>query len=201
MRILSVSDFTVPVLTTQFDRDFFGNIDVIFSCGDLQPEYLTSLVSKFDVPLYYVKGNHDIRPDYDNIWGCTDIHAQIVNFNGISILGLEGSLWYNGGKYQYTNQQMKRILWGLKIPIWLKKGVDIVITHAPPRHVHDAEDPCHMGFNAYQRLIKKYNPGYLIHGHIHKNFSDPSERITLVNETQVINTCGYNILEFNHEHI
>ncbi|MBT4528051.1 MAG: hypothetical protein HOC24_16010 [Deltaproteobacteria bacterium] len=201
MRILSVSDFTVPELTEQFDREYFGEIDLIFSCGDLQPEYLTSLTSKFDVPLYYIKGNHDIRSDYDSIWGCTNIHAKIINFNNISILGLEGSLWYNGGLFQYTEQQMRNILWGLKIPIWLKKGIDIVITHAPPRHVHDGEDRCHMGFNAYQRLIKKYKPGYFIHGHIHNNFTNASDRVTLVNETQVINTCGYNILEFDHEHI
>lgn len=201
MRILSVSDFTVPELTEQFDRDYFGEIDLVFSCGDIQPEYLTSIAAKFDVPVYYIKGNHDIRPDYDNIWGCTNIHARIVKFKNISILGLEGSLWYNGGLFQYTEQQMKTILWGLKIPIWLKRGIDIVITHAPPRHVHDKKDRCHMGFNAYQQLIKKYKPRYLIHGHIHNNFTNASDRITLVNETQVINTCGYNILEFDHEHI
>lgn len=202
MRILSVSDFTVPELTDQFDRKYFGKIDLMLACGDLQPEDLTSLVSKFDVPLYYIKGNHDIRPDFNSkTWGCTDIHGKIVKFEGLNIMGLEGSIWYNGGMLQYTESQMKTMLWGMKIPIWLNRGIDIVITHAPPRFIHDGEDRCHMGFEAYRWLIKKYSPQYLIHGHIHNSFSDPSERITLVNKTQVINTCGYNILEFDHEHI
>ncbi|MBW2591322.1 MAG: hypothetical protein JRD71_11575 [Deltaproteobacteria bacterium] len=70
-----------------------------------------------------------------------------------------------------------------------------MFTHAPPRHIHDAKDPCHKGFECFRRLIDKYQPGYFIHGHIHKIFSDDSERLTVVNSTKVVNTYGYYILE------
>ena len=36
---------------------------------------------------------------------------------------------------------------------------------------------------------------YFIHGHIHANFTDPSQRVTIVNQTQVINTFGYHLFE------
>jgi Icc-related predicted phosphoesterase len=73
--------------------------------------------------------------------------------------------------------------------------VDIVITHAPPRHIHDAEDRCHRGFKSFRRLIKRYAPRYFIHGHMHADFADPSDRITEWQGTQIINTYGYHVLE------
>jgi Icc-related predicted phosphoesterase len=75
--------------------------------------------------------------------------------------------------------------------------VDIVITHAPPRHIHDAEDRCHRGFKSFCWLLDKYSPNYFIHGHIHANFIEPSQRVTIVNRTNVINTYGYYVFDFD----
>ena len=71
----------------------------------------------------------------------------------------------------------------------------MVVTHAPPRNIHDAEDLCHKGFECFRWLIEKYQPPYFIHGHIHRNFSDPAERVTVFNSTKVVNTYGYFFLE------
>jgi len=125
----------------------------------------------------------------------------LVNFQGISILGLEGSHWYNGGPHQYTESQMRKIVKSIRERSWLKGGIDIIITHAPPRHIHDAEDQCHKGFKIYQWLIDHYSPSYFIHGHIHFNFDDPSQRISIVNKTKVINTYGYYLFEIADEQI
>lgn len=75
----------------------------------------------------------------------------------------------------------------------------MVITHAPPRHIHDAEDLCHRGFRCFRWLIDRYSPSYFIHGHIHRHFNDPSERMTVVGKTKVINTYGYHIFDIEHE--
>ncbi len=117
----------------------------------------------------------------------------------MNILGLEGSRWYNGGPYQYHERQMRHKINCLRFQIWRRGGIDIVITHAPPRHVHDAEDRCHKGFNCFMKLIKRYAPAYFIHGHIHKHFSNPDERITTVIKTKVINTCGYTSFEIDDD--
>lgn len=194
MNILSVSDFTVPELENNFNKNKFPKIDLIISCGDLQPEYLTFLYSSFNVPLFYVRGNHDIRYKTRPPGGCEDIDQKIVRFNDHNFLGLEGSNWYNGGPVQYTERQMNAKIWSLKPKIWFKKGIDIVVTHAPPRHIHDAEDRCHQGFVCFRRLIEKYKPMFFLHGHIHAEFSNPSERETVFEETKVVNTCGMNII-------
>ena len=195
MKILSVSDVVKPRLLQHSNSDALADVDLIFSCGDLPPEYLTRLVNFFKAPLYYVRGNHDIRYNEKPPEGCRDLHGRLVKNRGISILGLEGSQWYNGGPYQYDERQMRAIIRRLRPTLWWRGGIDVVITHAPPRHIHDAQDPCHKGFECFRRLIEKYRPSYFIHGHIHREFSDPSERITVVDQTKVVNTYGYYLLE------
>lgn len=195
MKILAVSDAVDPQLHQSAAGGLSAGVDLIISCGDLPPEYLSRLVNAFNAPLYFVRGNHDIRYEEKPPEGSSNLHAQLLKIGGLRILGLEGSHWYNGGPHQYTEGQMRSIIRRLRPVLWWRRGVDIVVSHAPPRHVRDAEDPCHKGFECFRWLIDRYHPRYFIHGHIHKNFSDPAERVTMVNETKVVNTYGHCFLE------
>jgi len=199
LRILTVSDFIDKELTLDIENKTLPPVDLILSCGDLAPEYISLLRDRLDAPLYYVKGNHDIRYSPSNTLGCENIHARIVRAGSLNILGLEGSMWYNGGPNQYTDAMMKKIIFWMGVQIWRKKPIHMVVTHASPRHIHDREDPCHKGFDCFNRLIQKLGPDYFIHGHIHDAFDTFEERVTHDTHgdrtTQVINTCGYTILE------
>jgi Icc-related predicted phosphoesterase len=148
-------------------------------------------------PLFYVCGNHDIRHGSKPPQGGINLHARLLSFKGLNMLGLEGSMWYNGGPYQYTESEMRRMVRGLRIGIWWQGGVDVVIAHAPPRGIYDDQDLCHQGFETFRWLIQKYKPRYFIHGHIHRFFNEPWERVTTVGETQVINAYGCHILEID----
>lgn len=198
IKILAVSDTVEPLLKQPSGDGPLADIDVIISCGDLPPEYLSVLVHVFNVPLYYVCGNHDIRYKNKPPEGGFNLHCRLVTVEGINMVGLEGSHWYNGGPYQYAEHQMKSMIRRLRPRLWWQGGVDVFVTHAPPRHVHDAEDPCHRGFESFHRLIQRYRPQYFIHGHIHREFDDPSDRVTLVGRTKVVNTYGYSILEIEN---
>jgi len=195
LKILAVSDFIDKSLTQMVEDKTLDPPDLIISCGDLAPEYLSFLRDRLDKPLFYVKGNHDIRYTPSNPVGCENIHAKLRRFKSLNILGLEGSIWYSGGVNQYTDMEMKKIIFGMWFSIWRKGGIHMVVTHAPPRHIHDAQDQCHMGFESFVNLIDKKKPDYFIHGHIHKEFKNHGDRITMANTTKVINTCGYTILE------
>lgn len=199
MKILSISDMVVPELSEQFDARQFDGVELVLSCGDLPPEYLASIREHLDVPLYYVRGNHDIRYQNSPPVGCLDIHQRWITFKGLRIMGLEGSRWYNGGPIQYRDFQMRQLIWRMTLRLWFKGGVDMVITHAPPRHIHDAEDRCHRGFDSFLKLINRFKPRYFIHGHIHAYITDPSQRVTLVGNTHVINTFAYHLLEVDYE--
>jgi uncharacterized protein len=167
----------------------------LISCGDLPPEYLRFLLKAFDVPLFYVRGNHDIRYQSNPPLGCINLHNRVVRHKGLKILGLEGSRWYNGGPNQYTETQMRHLTWRLRPRLWWLGGIDLVVTHAPPRFVHDAEDLCHRGFKTYRRLIQRYAPSHFLHGHIHMNFTDDAQRVTLLGNTRVINCYRHCMVE------
>ncbi len=201
MKILSVSDVVEPTLYPTFIPEHFPDIDLILSCGDLPPEYLAFLMHRLNAPLYYVRGNHDIRYAVRPPQGCGDMDNRLIRFRGLRILGLEGSRWYNGSPVQYTEWEMRKKIEKLRLKLWWSKGVDMIITHAPPRFIHDAEDLCHRGFRSFLTLIKRYRPGYFIHGHIHRRFDEPGDRITVFDQTRVINTCGYHILEIDDDEI
>ncbi|GBC61070.1 metallophosphoesterase [Desulfonema ishimotonii] len=199
MKILTISDRVEPVLYNEFNAEMFTGIDFVLSCGDLPPEYLSFITSRLNAPLYYVRGNHDIRYDTKPPEGCIDLDGRLIRHGSLRLLGLEGSRWYNGNPNQYTEPQMRQKLWKLRPRLWWWKGADIIITHAPPRHIHDGEDLCHRGFRCFHGLIDRYAPQYFIHGHIHKTFTHPSQRMTHISTTTVLNTFGYHIITDAHE--
>jgi Icc-related predicted phosphoesterase len=91
---------------------------------------------------------------------------------------------------------MRGIVRGLRLRFRLFGAPDIVVAHAPPRHVGDAEDRCHLGFETFGELIVKYRPRYFIHGHIHRNFENDADRLLQVGDTRVINAYGYVVLDY-----
>ncbi len=194
MRILVIADTVVRDLWAQtYNSKLTEGIDLILSCGDMPPEYLSFLTEKTGVPLYYIKGNHDIRYRQSPPIGCLHIHRRLVTYKGVRFLGLGGSRWYNGGGNQYSEPQMRKFIRLLWFALWRNKGMDIVLTHAPPRWIGDAEDLCHRGFHCFRRLLEKYQPAYMLHGHIHKFYNDDKQRISMLGETKIINCYGYYI--------
>ena len=131
MKILLIADKEHKALYDFFDRERWEDIDLILSAGDLKPAYLRFLVTMINKPLFYVRGNHDQNYTKDPPHGCVDIHGKIVEFQGLRILGLEGSSWYNGKGVQYTERQM----WRKVIKLWPRlkfgNGIDIILTHNP----------------------------------------------------------------------
>lgn len=196
MKILSVADAVVKdLLEPVGGGPAISGIELILSCGDLPPEYLTALRNRYDVPLLYVLGNHDIRYGASPPMRCTHIDRRIVDAGKIKIIGFSGSRWYNGNINQYTEKQMAGFVKRLRFALWWGRGVDLVVTHAPPRFIHDAEDLCHRGFRTFRQFIDKYQPRHFLHGHIHAHFASDEERITEANSTLVINCYGYHVLE------
>ena len=201
MKILTVSDRVEPALYDKFQTERFPDIDLILSCGDLPPEYLSFLVTMFNVPLFYVRGNHDFRVDGYRPEGCTNLDGKMVCFRGLQLMGFEGSNWYNGRPCQYTEKQMRRKIRNNCLKIWWHKGLDLIISHAPPRHIHDAEDPCHRGFECFRHLIDKYAPRFFVHGHMHFNYTIQKRRLSQIDNTKVINSYGYYIFEINNQQL
>ena len=122
MRILAIADQESPLLWDYFDRSYLEGIDLILSCGDLKPQYLSFLATFAHAPILYVHGNHDDRYEETPPDGCICIEDKIYIHNGVRILGLGGSMRYKPGAHQYTQFQMRRRIWKLWWSLKYRKG-------------------------------------------------------------------------------
>ena len=187
MKILCVSDEECPALWDYYVPGRLKDYDLIISSGDLKASYLSFLVTMARCPVLYVHGNHDTGYDQKPPEGCDCIDDRLVVYNGLRILGLGGCPWYHPGKHQYTEADMRKRIRKLRWQLWRNKGVDIVVTHAAPAGLGDAEDPAHWGFEALTNLLDKYHPQYLVHGHVHITYGHNVPREIDYNGTKVIN--------------
>ncbi|SKA88816.1 Predicted phosphoesterase [Caloramator quimbayensis] len=195
MKILLVSDIESKYLWDYFDIEKFKDIELIISCGDLKAEYLSFLVTFIKAPLFYVPGNHDQNYDINPPEGCECIDGKFIIYKGIRIIGLGGSMKYKDASHQYTEKAMKKRISKLKTKLFLKKGFDILVTHAAAEGLGDGEDLCHRGFKCFRDLIDKHSPKYHFHGHQHLNYGI-NERIRKYNNTTIINACGYYVIDY-----
>ena len=187
MKLLLLSDVESQYLWDYYQPGRLDDIDLMLSCGDLNAKYLSFLVTMGRAPLLYVHGNHDRTYASHPPEGCDCIEDKLVKVNGLRILGLGGSIRYNGGTNQYTEREMARRLMKLWPRIILAGGVDIVLTHSPAKGLGDGGDPAHEGFGCFLRLLDTFHPKYLIHGHVHMNYGASIERIRTYGETTIVN--------------
>lgn len=183
----------------------FSDVKMIIACGDLPYDYLEFLVSLMNIPLLYVPGNHD--PAYDakrhegHAQGGENIDRKIISIAGLNIAGAGGSIRYRpGAPNQYTQAQMysrmtafvPRLLWYLP-----RRGkvLDIMVSHSPPRGIHDDDDPAHIGFSAFRDFIQTFKPRYFLHGHIAVYKGNIVSSVTKVGPTTVINVYPYRIID------
>ena len=166
------------------------------------------------MPLLYVPGNHDpsLEPP-DTSWmplraiapagpgpeGCTNIDGRLVEVLGTRVAGFGGSIRYKRGDNQYTQGQMR---WrALKLEIRARLGrrvkngrkVDILVTHAPPYGLAEATDSAHVGFVAFLRLIRNFQPVLAVHGHVHPYGRLLPERS--LKSTRVVNVVPSRMIE------
>lgn len=115
------------------------------------------------------------------------------------IAGVSGTVKYNKGMNQFTEFQMKMKLLKM-VPRLLNnkrkygRYLDIFLTHASPRHIHDHEDPCHVGFECFNWFLDRFKPTYMVHGHIHL-YDMREERIGKYFDTTVVNAYSHCVIE------
>lgn len=217
VKILALSDEVVDFLYSPQIKERYGDVDLVLGCGDLPYFYLEFIVSVLDVPLYYVPGNHDKLAQYlsdgrilRSAEGCTAADEQVLRAQAFKrpgpellLAGLGGSLRYNREVgHQYTQAQMATRLWRLAPHLWFNRwrygrAVDIFLSHAAPRGIHDGPDLAHTGFDAFLRAMDWFKPRLWLHGHSHIYRPD-TVRTTHYQSTEVINVYPYRLIEWRN---
>lgn len=212
--VLAVADEADDALLA--DMSAVRDARLIVACGDLPFEYLGRLMNALNVPLVFVPGNHD--PDISGYrisraglplraglparlpWpeGAVSAERQVVDAAGLRLAGLGGCRRYSAGPNQYTEWQQARRARALARRAWWRRvrdgrGVDVLLTHAPPEGAGDGADPPHRGFRALHGLTARLQPGLLLHGHVH-----PYGRAAATHRlgrTVVRNVVGWHLLD------
>ncbi len=212
--VLAVSDEVDDNLLA--DVGTVREAQLIVACGDLPFDYLGYLMNALDVPLVFVPGNHDpdisgyrtsragltlraglpSRPPWPE--GAVSAERAVVDVAGLRVAGLGGCLRYGGGPNQYTQRQQARRARSLcRRARWRRardgRGVDVLLTHAPPQGVGDGDDPPHQGFAALNRLVVRLQPALLLHGHVQP--LGATARARRLGPTVVRNVTGRHLLD------
>jgi Icc-related predicted phosphoesterase len=210
MKTLVVSDAVSEVLYSREIRSVCAGVELVLSCGDLPYEYLEYIVTCLDVPLLYVPGNHDgalMRSDgrvSDGPEGGRSIDRRVVRVCGrrgevVWIAGFGGSAACGGGIHQHSEREMGRRVRSARARLRFRGLVErvrlgVVVSHAAPRGVHDAEDPCHRGFASFVDLMRRERPQFWLHGHIHPSYGIDLRPVQC-GPTEVRGIYGYEMLE------
>lgn len=204
MKILAVSDVVVDWIYSPKMRLLLSEIDLAIGCGDLPAYYLEFIVSALDIPVFYVHGNHSLPSEGDAHHskvanGQVDLHCRMEHYKGYSFAGIEGSVRYNEGIYQYSQSLMWLNVFRLIPQLVLNhlitgKYLDVFVTHAPAWGIQDQSDYAHQGIKAFRWFLKTFHPDYHLHGHIHVYRPDMITE-TKFAKTRVINAFGYRKLE------
>ncbi len=201
MRILAIADEESAYLWDYFEKSKLKDVDLIISCGDLAPEYLSFLTTLTSIPVLYVHGNHDEKYDRHPPEGCICIDDKLYVHKGVRILGLGGSMRYSSGKYQYTDFEMTARVRRLGLKLFWRRGFDILVTHAPAYQLNDGEDLPHQGFKVFLSLMKKYRPRFFLHGHVHMSYGRKHVRYDKYEDTHVINAFERCIFEYEDKEV
>ncbi len=201
MKILFVSDTVMPQLESAANlRRRYADVDLVVSCGDMPPVYLEYIISILNVPLFYVRGNHDEIYERQPPGGI-DLHRRVMTYKGVTFAGLEGCIRYNNGKIQYTESEMNLMMMGMWPGLFFsrlqhKHRLDFLVTHSPVRNIHDAKDRPHQGMTALRRFLDWYRPNYMVHGHVH-TYDRRKQTRTQYRETCIINVNPITVLEID----
>lgn len=195
MKLLLISDKKCPFLWDYYSPGKLDGVDLILSCGDLEANYLSFLVTMARCPLLYVRGNHDTSYAVTPPEGCDCVEDTVFLYKGLRILGMGGSSKYSGDVNQYTERQMAWRLLKAERKIRKLGGIDVMLTHVAPRNYGDAEDYAHRGFEAFLPFLDKWQPQYLIHGHVHMNYGYDIPRKICYKNTTIINAYERYVLE------
>lgn len=222
MKILLISDVEERSLWDYWNdatAERLADVGLVLSAGDLRPEYLEFLVTMLNVPLVYVRGNHDGMYDKRPPEGCENANGKLLEIEcgrgdsrqKIRILGLGGSMAYREEPgFMYSENEMRarvrraereikksRMLDVLK-GCYEEGGpsFDILLTHAPCRGYGDMPDLPHTGFECFNDLLNKYSPRLHCYGHVHPEYGAAKRHLIHPSGTMLINCTGHYIIDF-----
>jgi Icc-related predicted phosphoesterase len=186
MNILLVADLhELSKKRIQQQIDSCYNINAVISLGDTPADTLKLIKNRFpSVPTIGVLGNHDYMETLEHAQ-VQDANQRLKYIGSVKVTGLHGSLDYKQATFPSYSQ-----FESLDAIENMVKS-DIFICHASPYSIHDDRlSASHGGLMGSLQYIKRFQPKYCLHGHMHERAE------TVYNNTHIIGVYGIEILNY-----
>lgn len=159
VNILILSD-----LHNQKEFPLVEEIDLLLLLGDIPWQTVAKIDEAYDCQKFGVLGNHDRWDTYRNT-NIQNIHAVVVEWNGLKIAGFGGAPRYNWKEDgQYEEDECALFMHSLE-------KVDLFLAHSNPAFQStNGNREGHRGFESFGRYIKEKQPKLFFHGHLHERY-------------------------------
>lgn len=175
MKLLCCADLHNSFDLTHFETQTYDKEpDIIVTLGDISVQDLRIIKRTADnlcIPAIGVCGNHD-EPFVLQSVDIDDLHGKVKTIDGVSFVGIGGSLRYKRSNYMFLTQQQS-----IDIAKKLPKA-DVLITHDKAytgwfvdTKAQFAKDP-HAGLVGITKYIRKNKPKYHLYGHLHQRMTE-----------------------------
>ena len=187
IRILLITDTHSCLKEYEF-KEFILNIkeyDICLLLGDHSMNDI-NIILKYvkKEKIYALLGNHD--NDYINKFKLNSLNGNIIEVNGVKILGIQGSYKYKPEEFPSFSQ--KESIEFLNN----KDKVDILVSHDAPYGLSERNDVAHQGLFGILYYLFKNKVPYCLHGHLHTPYTKE-----MINGTKVKCFYMYNYIEIN----
>lgn len=191
MRIFQVSDIHGNVESAEIisERARELKAELIVIAGDIthfggisEAEEILKIVSRADLPIFFVSGNCDSRELLN--WDpkglrAINLNGKIEYFSGYPFIGVGGGSGKFGTLTELEEEEFEEVLSRFNVsPESL-----ILLTHSPPHGTEvDFTGTRHIGSLAIRRFIESFQPLLVCAGHAHEG-----RGITRIGRTVVVN--------------
>lgn len=181
MKLLCCADLHNSFDLTHFETQTYDKEpDLIVTLGDISVQDLRIIKRTADnlgIPAIGICGNHD-EPFALQSVGIDDLHDKVKTIDGVSFVGIGGSLRYKRSNYMFLTQQQS-----IDVAKSLPKA-DVLISHDKPysgwffdKKAQYAKDP-HAGLVGIAQYVRKNKPKYHLYGHLHKRMTEEKHGTT-----------------------
>ena len=184
LKIIVISDTHNDLSFDDFKKFIkrHNNYDICILLGDHSSNDIEKILKCIDkTKIYGLLGNHD--KNYLKEYNIKNLNGQVINVNGVSLLGIEGSFKYKRENFPAFTQ--KESIYFLND----KPKVDILVSH-DNRFDSSKESSAHQGLFGITYYLYKNKIPYHIHGHLHNSYKNK-----LRNGTKEISVFMYEYIE------
>ena len=139
------------------------NFDACLLLGDHSDADIRTVLNHIPKDkIYALLGNHDVN--YVANFNLNNLNGQIININGVRLLGIQGSFKYKPVDFpSFTQEDSIKFLKD-------KEPVDVLISHDGPFDDKMINNPAHQGLFGITYYLFKNRVKYNVHGHLHNDF-------------------------------